>query len=83
MKVFAVLGFLGRIIGRAGHFIKVFILGFMIGTCIGIMAGRVAERFRLSDFVSIEKMILERENPPVSKYHGPPQLSPPNQSFRM
>ncbi len=75
-------GFLGRTAGRAGY-LRILILGVMIGMGIGIMAGRVAERMRLSDFVAIEKMILERERPPESRYHGPPRVPSPNQPFQM
>ena len=75
-------GFLGRTAGRAGY-LRILILGLMIGMGIGIMAGRVAERMRLSDFVAIEKMILERERPPGSRYHGPPRVPSPNQPFQM
>ncbi len=75
-------GFLGSTIGCGGH-IRIFVLGLLIGLCVGIMAGRVAERFRLSDFVAIEQMILERERPPASRYHGPPRITPPNQTFQM
>ena len=74
--------YFGRSVERAGH-LRIFILGLMIGVCIGIMGGRVAERFRLLDFVAIEKMILERERPPDSRHHGPPRLSPPNQPFQI
>jgi hypothetical protein len=76
------LGFLGRTAGRAGY-LRILVLGLMIGMCVGIMAGRVAERFRLSDFVAIEKMILERERPPQSRYHGPPRVPSSNQPFQM
>lgn len=76
------LGFLWTTVGRPGH-LKIFILGLLIGLCIGIMTGRVAERSRLSDFVAIEKMILEREHPPESRHHRPPRLSSPNQLSRM
>ncbi len=76
------LKFLRSTIGRVGHR-RIFILGLLIGLGVGIMAGRVAERFRLSDFVAIEQMILERERPPALRYHGPPRVTPPNQPFQM
>jgi hypothetical protein len=82
VKVFTILGCLVRPVGRTGHR-KIFLLGLMIGLGIGIMAGRVAERFRLSDFVAIEKMILEQEQSPESRHHGSPRLSHPNHQFRM
>ena len=74
--------FLNRTVALAGT-ARIFILGLVLGMCIGVLAGRVAERFRLSDFVAIEQMILEREEPLESPHHGPPQLSRPNQPFRL
>jgi hypothetical protein len=61
---------------------KLFLLGLAIGIGIGVLGGRVAERFRLLDYVAIEQLILEREGPPASRLSAPqrsPFLRPPFQ----
>jgi hypothetical protein len=66
---------LGRVKGavsQAGP-LKLFLLGLAIGVGIGILSGRVAERFRLLDYVAIEEIILERERLPVSRLNGSPR----------
>lgn len=57
-------------VSRAGP-LKLFLLGLALGVGLGILGGRIAERFRLLDYVAIEAIILERERPPVSRLHGP------------
>jgi hypothetical protein len=71
-----------KTITRAG-LLKLFILGLAIGVGIGILGGRAAERFRLSDYVAIEQRILEREHPPDSRRTGPPRFQSPAEPSRM
>jgi len=66
------LGHVKDVVTQAGP-VKLFLLGLAIGVGIGILGGRVAERFRLLDYVAIEQIILEREGPPVSRLGGPPR----------
>jgi hypothetical protein len=76
----ALLGGVKAVVSQAGPF-KLFLLGLAIGIGVGIMGGRVAERFRLLDYVAIEQIILEREAPPASRLRGPtksPFLKPPS-----
>jgi len=63
-------------VSRAGP-LKLFLLGLAIGVGIGILGGRVAERFRLLDYVAIEEIMLEREHPPISRLSGPPRSPSP------
>jgi hypothetical protein len=67
---------------RAGP-LKLFLLGLAIGVGIGILGGRIAERFRLLDYVAIEEIILERERPSVSRLNGLPQSPFPKAPSRM
>jgi len=69
-------------ITRAGPF-KLFLLGLAVGVGIGILGGRIAERFRLLDYVAIEEIILERERPPVSRLNGLPESPFPKAPSRM
>jgi hypothetical protein len=69
-------------ITRAGPF-KLFLLGLAIGVGIGILGGRIAERFRLLDYVAIEEIILERERPPVSRLNALPETLFPRAPSRM
>jgi hypothetical protein len=75
-------GRVGDAVSQAGP-VKLFLLGLAIGTGIGILGGRVAERFRLLDYVAIEQIILEREGPPVSRLSGPTRSPFPKAPFRM
>ena len=61
-------------VSRAGP-LKLFLLGLAIGVGIGILGGRLAERFRLLDYVAIEEIILEQKRPPTSRLSGPPRSS--------
>ncbi len=73
------LGCVKGAVSQAGP-LKLFLLGLTIGIGIGVLGGRVAERFRLLDYVAIEQIILEREAPPASRLRGPaktPFLKPP------
>jgi hypothetical protein len=69
-------------IARAGP-LKLFLLGLAIGIGIGILGGRIAERFRLLDYVAIEEIILERERPPVSRLNSPAYSPFPKAPSRM
>lgn len=76
---------LGRVkdaVSRAGP-LRLFLLGLAIGVGIGILGGRIAERFRLLDYVAIEEIILERAHPPVSRLSGPPRSPFPKAPTRM
>ena len=76
------LGFLQKSVAHTGQ-IKIFILGLAIGVFLGILGGRLAERFRLLDYVAIEQMILERERPSESRPNRPPRYPPPDDPFRL
>ena len=81
-RLHLLLGNAKKTITRAG-LLKLFILGFAIGVGIGILGGRAAERFRLSDYVAIEQTILQRERPPDSHHTGPPRFQSPGEPSRM
>ena len=81
-RLHRVLGNVKKTITRAG-LLKLFILGLAIGISIGILGGRAAERFRLSEYVAIEQTILQREHPPDSRRTGLSRFQSPAEPSRM